>query len=334
MKKFSIILPVRNGGEYVKDCVNSILNQRLNGFNLIILDNCSTDGTLEWIKTLDDERIIIYHSTIPLSIEESWARIITVEKNEFITLIGHDDILKPDYLNIISDLINKYPDASLYQTHFSYINNKGEIMRKCRTMNEKEDGPDFLRSILQNKIDIVGTGFMMRSKDYDALGGIPISYPNLLFADFELWLRLTDKNYKATAAEEGFDFRLHQSTTSVSSNINYQNAFEKFLHFLQHLQNKSGNYKEIITNHIDDFILFYCRSLSHRLLRTPKRNREGLTVKRILEKFKDYSTLFSDKKINPLSSPSIITAIIIDSNAATRKLFLWFKSLYKHPLLK
>jgi glycosyltransferase involved in cell wall biosynthesis len=70
--KYSIILPVRNGGEYVKDCVSSILAQRLSAFNLHILDNYSTDGTLQWIESLNDSRIIIYPTKKPLSIEENW----------------------------------------------------------------------------------------------------------------------------------------------------------------------------------------------------------------------------------------------------------------------
>ncbi len=209
MNKFSIILPVRNGGEYVKACVNSIFNQTLQNFNLIVLDNCSADGTLQWVKSLNDIRIIIHPSKEPLSIEDNWDRIVMAEKNEYITLIGHDDILKPDYLKTMSELINKFPDASLYQTHFSFIDSEEKKIRTCKPMKEKEDGPEFLQSILQNKIDIVGTGFMMRSKDYNAAGGIPAYYPNLLFADFELWLKLTDKNYKATSEKECFYFRLH-----------------------------------------------------------------------------------------------------------------------------
>jgi glycosyltransferase involved in cell wall biosynthesis len=48
--KFSIILPVKNGGEYVKECVQSILAQSCPDFNLHILENCSTDGTAEWLQ--------------------------------------------------------------------------------------------------------------------------------------------------------------------------------------------------------------------------------------------------------------------------------------------
>src|SRR6185295_11425434 len=98
MSKYSIILPVRNGGEYVKDCINSILNQTLPDFGLHVLDNCSTDGTREWIESINDERITIYPGEKPLTIEENWSRIVSIPKNEFITLIGHDDILFPGYL--------------------------------------------------------------------------------------------------------------------------------------------------------------------------------------------------------------------------------------------
>ena len=109
--KYSIILPVRNGGEYVKECVNSILTQSLNSFNLLILDNCSTDGTFEWIISLNDARIKIYPAAKSLSIEENWDRIKSLPKNEFITLIGHDDILDKHYLEVMDRLISKHPKA-------------------------------------------------------------------------------------------------------------------------------------------------------------------------------------------------------------------------------
>ncbi len=335
MKKFSIILPVRNGGEYVKECVNSILAQTLNDFNLIVLDNCSTDGTLQWVTSLKDERIIIYPSPTPLSIEYNWGRIVSISKNEYITLIGHDDILNPDYLKMMEYLINKFPDATLYQTNFAFINSKGKIIRSCKPMKEVENGPEFLQSILQNKIDIIGTGFMMRSKDYDEMGGIPTSYPNLLFADFELWLNLTSKNYKATSHNEGFCFRLHQSTTSASSDVKYLQAFEKFIYFLDTLKLKGHVYQKVITENANTFIIHYCKSISHRILRTPKKLRGDISVNAVLQSGKYYSTMLtSTNKFNPLSNLAIGLAKVIDSNTITRKIFILFKSVYSKPLLK
>ena len=130
--KYSIILPVRNGGEYVKECVNSILTQSLNSFNLLILDNCSTDGTFEWIISLNDARIKIYPAAKSLSIEENWDRIKSLPKNEFITLIGHDDILDKHYLEVMDRLISKHSSnaVTLYAKRVKLIHSSKSANNK------------------------------------------------------------------------------------------------------------------------------------------------------------------------------------------------------------
>ena len=143
MAKFSIILPVRNGGDYVKECVNSILSQTFSDFNLIVLDNYSTDDTASWIKGLNNEKIIIYTADQPLRMEENWVRVTTVDKNEFMTIIGHDDILHSDYLETMNSLIIKHPDASLYQAHFKFIDANGALIRHCQPMAEIQYAHEF-----------------------------------------------------------------------------------------------------------------------------------------------------------------------------------------------
>lgn len=334
MKKYSIILPVRNGGEYFKQCVQSILSQTYLDFNLHILDNYSTDCSREWAESLKDERIIIIPSQKGLTIEENWGRIMSVEKNEFITLIGHDDLLYPDYLKTMDALINTYPDASLYQSHFNLIDNNGNEIRKCKSMPERETTSEFLASVFQNKIDLFGTGYMMRSRDYDRLGGIP-TYPNLLFADFELWTELTRLNFKATTSQECFSYRLHQSTTKTSPDIKMQQAFARFIFYLKKIQDEDGKLRAAIQENVIRFLYQYCKGLSHRLMRTPLSKRQGLSVKKFIDDCKVYADLLvPGNNFNPDSIPSVRAAKFIDSNAVTRNLFLWFKKLYSKPVLK
>lgn len=330
--KYSIILPVHNGGEYVKYCVNSILSQSVSDFNFHILDNCSDDGTLEWINSLKDSRIIVYASQKPLTIEENWGRIVAIPKNQFMTLIGHDDLLEPDYLQIITELIKKFPDASLYQTHFKYIDNKGQIIRNCKPMDEVQSASEFLYSFLTNSIDSMGTGYMMRSLDYDALGGIP-KYPNLLFADFELWIKLTKKNFKATSSEIGYSFRLHQSMTKNSSDIKFHKAFGQFIDYLESLKKSDKKMADVVEKHSVEFIKFYCRGLSHRLLRTDIKRREGLTVGSFLKECKSYADrLAPGNDFEPTQERSVKLAKQIDSNFLTRSAFLFFKKIYPKPI--
>jgi glycosyltransferase involved in cell wall biosynthesis len=332
--KFSIVLPVRNGGAYARQCVQSILSQTYSHFQFHVLDNCSTDGTLQWLQSIGDDRIILYPSTKALSIEENWARIITIPKNEFITLIGHDDLLDPHYLATMDALILQHPSASLYQSHFRYIDPQGRLIRHCKPMDGVQSATEFLGFFLSGMIDTMGTGFMMRSADYDRIGGIP-PYPNLLFADFELWIELTRNSYKATASRECFAFRLHQSMTTNSSDISYHRAFEKFVAYLRRIKEEDPALSSTVERYGLAFIEFYCKGLSHRLLRTPRPKRDGLTVSAFLADCKRYADeLVPGNQFIPQSRYSIGLAKRIDSNFFTRSLFLFFKKIRPEPILK
>lgn len=328
MTKYSIILPVKNGGAYIKECVNSILEQTYANFTLHVLDNCSTDDTGEWIRSLTDERIIYLPSATPLSIEESWGRIKDIPKNEFITLIGHDDVLLPYYLETMDKLITANPGASLYQTHFKYIDSTGSVIKPCKPMQEEQDGPGFLKNFLTNNVDIMGTGFMMRSKDYDSLGGIPVQYPNLLFADMELWLRLTAINYLCISPLSCFQYRIHMSTTKTTSDLKLINALEQMILFLAVLKNENDRYKVIVEENCIAFIQHHCVSFSHRVLRTPYEKREGINVKQIVQKCRHFAKLLKPgDNYNPGNSFQIRIAKCIDSNIILLKSFLFLKKI-------
>lgn len=334
MPKFSVILPVRNGGEYVRECVNSILRQDFPDFELMVLDNCSTDETSTWISALKDPRIRMIPAERPLTIEENWGRIKDLDKSEFITLIGHDDRLEPGYLSEMNRLITANPDASLYQSHFEYIDGEGKKIRDCRPMLERETGPEFLSSCLRQNIDLMGTGFLMRAADYDRIGGIP-AYPSLLFADFELWTELTRITYKATSPQKCFAFRIHKSTTSTSADEKMQDAFEKFVHYLKRLKRLDKRSAEVIQEQSGDFLEHYCQGFIHRLLRTPRKANAELSAKRTLEKFRYYAAeLGVGKSFHPESNKSIKLALWIDKWALTRNLFLTWKKLFPKPMLK
>jgi glycosyltransferase involved in cell wall biosynthesis len=332
--KYSIVLPVRNGGHYVKDCIGSILSQSLPAFDLLVLDNCSSDGTLEWLRSLTDPRVKIYPAEKPLSIEDNWGRITSVPRNEYITLIGHDDILDPHYLANMDKLISRHPGASLYQAHFRYIDSQGATIRNCKPMDERQSPEEFLSFFLAGLIDNMGTGYMMRSADYDAAGGIP-PYPNLLFADFELWIELSLHSYKATAVEESFAFRLHQSMTTTSSDLKYQYAFDRFVTYLEKLQREHSSMQESVQRYVLIFLMAYCKGLSHRLLRTPLEKRNGQTVAAFVAGCCAYANrLVPGNDFNPYSLFSIRLARMIDRFVLTRGLFLLFKRLYPTPIIK
>ena len=329
MNQISIILPVRNGGEHVKVCVKSILSQTYTDFNLLVLDNKSTDGTLEWISALDDDRIMIFPGAIPLEIEDNWARIRDISKNEFITLIGHDDILHPHYLEEMDRLIAKHPDASLYQAHYSFINGDGKFTGYCMPMDEIQYGHEFLACQMARTMNSMGTGYMMRSKDYDELGGIPTDYPNLIFADYQLWVQLSLKNYKATTDKVCFSYRVHDSVSRLTNGQQYCAAFEKYIYFMAALCKENEKVKNVVDKYGYDMLMYFCESLSHRLLKTPARLRQ-MKVKQFISKCRSYAALLiPGQEFEPAHKFRINIAAKIDSNFLSRSGFYYFKKFTK-----
>lgn len=330
--KYSVVMPVRNGGEYIKACINSLLSQTLPAFNILVLDNCSTDGTSEWLTSLNNEKIVIFPSDKPLSIEENWGRIRDIPKNEYITLIGHDDLLYPGFLENIDKLMEKYPSAGLYHTHFQFIDAKGKVIRNCKTMPSFFTEDELLKGFLTQSVDSMGTGYVMRAADYDALGGIPVKYPNLLFADFELWLRLAEKGGMAVASDTLFAFRVHKGTTGTSHDSSLHSALDIYVNFLSTLQMADKQKQAIIHQYSAKFLLNYCKGFSHRLLRTKASKRVGVNS------FIDHTKVLAAKlgvedDYHPLSEPGIRAAKWIDSNNVLRHAFLLFKKLFANPLL-
>ncbi|QEC43864.1 glycosyltransferase family 2 protein [Pseudobacter ginsenosidimutans] len=325
MPRFSIILPVRNGGEYAKECVNSILSQTLNDFNLVVLDNCSTDRTVEWLESLHDERIVIHKADRSLSIEENWARIKDVSRNEFMTMIGHDDLLLPNYLEEMQSIINRFPNATLYQTHFNYINATGGLIRPCLPMDEQQYVQDFLAAQMQRKIDSTGTGYMMRSSQYDEVGGIPPNYPNLIFADFALWVRLMAKGYKITSSKNCFSYRVHQSVSATTNAEAFMKAFGIYAKEIDLLQQKDPAVQQAVRSYGREFLLLWCESLSHRLLKTPL-NKRSMLVSDLMKKFMEFAgELIPGQSFEPGAVFRIKLAEWLDSNTLTRNLFQWYK---------
>jgi glycosyltransferase involved in cell wall biosynthesis len=263
LKRFSVILPVRNGWPYVQECVESILAQSYPHFDLIVLDNQSSDNTVPWVKSVTDSRIRFYSSSFPLSMVDSWARVVGVKKQEYMTLIGHDDVLDAGFLEAISRLIDREPDAKLYQTGARLIDSKGEKIRTCKPVPDRETPAQYLEGRFSYQRDITGTGVVMRSAEYDRVGGIP-HFERLFFADDALWLSLMEGGYKAYDPTELCSIRMHgkkESTTKPSSWRSLVLGLNQFFDFLGDYVLRDAEAQAAVAKHGAGFVTRYHQNL-------------------------------------------------------------------------
>lgn len=115
--KYSFIVPVYNGSEFIRRCLDSIQNQTFKDFECIVLDDCSTDNTEEIAMqyAANDDRFVVIGSEENCGVGYTRKKGVKLSKGEFIIFIDSDDLLLPDFLDIVDEL-QKQNDSDVVYT--------------------------------------------------------------------------------------------------------------------------------------------------------------------------------------------------------------------------
>jgi glycosyltransferase involved in cell wall biosynthesis len=335
MSKFSIIVPVKKGKLFLQKAVTSILSQTYTDFDVIILADSTTnsDGSIDWLNSLQLQNLVVIQAEQDLNIQENWSRILSVRKGEYFTILGYDDLLYENYLQVMNDLIQAYPEATLYQTQFDFIDNADRVTSESEYVGEVFNGAGFLTAVLQSQFYIMATGYMIRSSDYAQVGGISVAYPNLLFADYELWLRLTFLGKLVISPQKCFAFRIHQSTTNISSERFMLKSFSLLVDYLLSLKEQK-RYAQIIEQWASYFLRYNCNYMVYRLIRKERKFRKGLRVADVLKEFSGFAEKLGVNDLQLIRIRSIRLAWYIDKHILLSNAYILLKKLIKKPLLK
>lgn len=257
--RFSIILPAFNGGAHIRKCLRSVLAQTCGEFEITVLDDGSTDGSLEWLAELDDARVRVVRAETHLGIEKNWARAVMVRKAEYMTVLGQDDLLDPYFLRVMTDLIARHPDAALYHAQHRFVDGDGHSLRKAAPLPERETAAEWLACVLQQQRFVHATGFVFRSRDFDDIGGFP-QYESLLFADFAFWLAVAQRGYIAVAPDECFTCRLHgESVSARVDGLAYARSLGAFLGELVRWRQRNPAIACVVEKHARAYAILHAR---------------------------------------------------------------------------
>ena len=123
--KFSILLPTKDRLELLKCAVKSVLMQKYTNWEIVISDNCSDANVEAWIGSLQEPRIKYYRQQIPLSVTENWNMANQYADGDYKIMLGDDDALLPDALQLLYKKILKYdyPEVIVFPA-FLYLQPK------------------------------------------------------------------------------------------------------------------------------------------------------------------------------------------------------------------
>jgi len=102
---FSIVIPTRQRHDTLKYAMQTVLDQTYQDFELIIMDNNSTDETRLVVESFQDNRIHYHYSQERLTMSENWEKGLSFAEGEFIFFLGDDDGLLPDALSVASKIL-------------------------------------------------------------------------------------------------------------------------------------------------------------------------------------------------------------------------------------
>ena len=115
--KFSVLLPTRNGGKYLKSCIESVLSQDYKDMELIVFDNANTDNTAEVVNSYsNDKRLKYYRTDSVVSVTDNWNNALKKSSGDYVLMMGDDDFLLPGYFDTLDKTIkeNDFPDGISY----------------------------------------------------------------------------------------------------------------------------------------------------------------------------------------------------------------------------
>ncbi|GAB5401396.1 MAG: glycosyltransferase family 2 protein [Aureisphaera sp.] len=128
MPRFSVVIPLFNKENYIQDTLKSVLNQTFDDFEIIVINDCSTDSSFEKAKEINDPRIQFLAHSENKGLSASRNTGIRAANGDYIAFLDADDLWKPSFLATIQQLITIYPNASLYATKYEVVLKSGRII--------------------------------------------------------------------------------------------------------------------------------------------------------------------------------------------------------------
>ncbi len=220
-----------NYGNYLPQCLDSILAQTFEDFELVVIDDCSTDDSLEVMKPyLRDPRVRLVSHAKNVGYSGSLVEGTEIHsRGDFVTVISADDMVRrPDAFERQVELLSAHPEASFCFTGYDkFASETGEIIQEHQSYDGDRvlPGPVFLREYLtRQRVQVLHSGTMLRKSAYDKTGGYRRDLRITL--DLAMWPVLSLQGDVVYCDDDLYAYRTHDAQMSSSFKKQHANFVE------------------------------------------------------------------------------------------------------------
>lgn len=236
--KISIVLPCYNGAKMLGSAIESILAQTFQDWELIVVNDCSTDNTLEVAQLYADKdarvRVVSNkkNSKLPATLNHGFREA----RGEYWTWTSDDNLLLPNFCQEMNDYLDSHPEVGFVVSDEQHIDEAGNIMYANRM-------PHNLSLILPIN-NYIGASFMYRAEIARKIGEYRVDL--FLVEDYEYFLRLNDVCGVGVISKELYQYRIHPGSLSATRQRDIQERHTRFrLEYLPKAEKHFENYPKL-----------------------------------------------------------------------------------------
>lgn len=200
--RISILMPCYNNALYVAEAIESMLNQTFTDFELIVLDDCSTDNSREVIESFTDKRIVYHRNEQNLGLANNLNVGLDLACGEFIARMDGDDISLPERLQIQVDFLDNNPDVDLCSCGLEKFGKETDIWIR-------ETDPEQVKITMMFFSPILHASSVWRREKFEKHG---LRYNQDAFPaeDYDLWARAVASGLKLVNVPQVlYKYRIH-----------------------------------------------------------------------------------------------------------------------------
>lgn len=190
----SVVIPLYNKEKQIANTLQTVLNQTFQDFEIVIVNDGSTDNSVAEVEKIQDSRIRIIHQK-NAGVSAARNRGIEEVKYDLIAFLDADDEWKPEYLETQYNLSLRYPECSVFATNYEFRDSKGNItptkINKLPFIGEDGILSNYFEVASCSNPPICSISIMVKKDSIKSIGGFPVGIKS--GEDLLTWTRLAVK---------------------------------------------------------------------------------------------------------------------------------------------
>lgn len=209
-------MPTYNQGKFIKEAIQSVLNQTFADFELIISDDASEDDTEEIVRHIKDARVKYFRNKNNIGICQNFNRLIKLSKGEYIKFLCADDVLRPNLLERFTEVMDGSSKIGLCFCRNEWIDENGKFIKyygKYPTNLIIKSKEAFRHFLFEGNGSAPHSAVMVRRNCFSELGNFEVINDKTGWGeDWEMWLRILSKYDLGYITDPLIRIRRHKNT--------------------------------------------------------------------------------------------------------------------------